>query len=182
LKQVYSKHQGHEATGSKLSWVPDWVLDKALSVESANWLPIVKEILYQDVSPQENIISSHTLYRVKVADDGKLSLKARIVPHGNRDMEKENIRGDSEVADYTSYRTVLALSAILNLSLFKVDVKAASLQTGPAKRVVFVRPPSDLLLTGKLWKLLTTTYGLTEANRIFQRQDDVIVDPGKMGM
>jgi Reverse transcriptase (RNA-dependent DNA polymerase) len=183
LKQIYSKHQGHEATRSKLSWVPDWVLDKALSVESANWLPIVNEMLYQDVSPQENIISSHTLYRVKVADDGKFSLKARIVPHGNRDKEKENIRGDSEVADHTSYRTVLALSAILNLPLFKVDVKAAFLQTGPAKRVVFVRPPSDLLLPGKLWKLLTTTYGLTEANRIFQRQsDDVIVDPGKMGM
>jgi hypothetical protein len=75
LKQVYSKHQGHEATRSKLSWVPEWVLDKTLSVESANWLPIVKEMLYQDVSPQENIISSRTLYHVKVADDGKLISK-----------------------------------------------------------------------------------------------------------
>jgi hypothetical protein len=62
-----------------------------------------------------------------------------------------------------------------------VDVKAASLQT--AKRVAFVRPHSDLLLPGKLWKLLIAKHGLTEANRIFQRQsDDDIVDPGKMGM
>jgi hypothetical protein len=67
--------------------VLDWVLDKAILVQSATWLPIVKEMIYQDVSPQENILSSHTLYRVKIADDGKFAPKGRIVPHGNRDKE-----------------------------------------------------------------------------------------------
>lgn len=30
-----------------------------------------------------NIISSHTLYKVKQEDDGSLIMKARIAPHGN---------------------------------------------------------------------------------------------------
>jgi hypothetical protein len=78
---------------------------------------------------------------------------------------------------------VLASSAIPNLPLFKVDVKAAILQTGPVRRFAFVRPPSDLLLPGKLWKLLTAACGLTEANRFFQRHsDDVAVDLGNIGM
>jgi hypothetical protein len=55
-------------------------------------------MLYQDVSHRRIVLVP--LYRVKVAEDGKISLKARIVPHGNRDKENENIRGDSEVADH----------------------------------------------------------------------------------
>ena len=88
------------------------------------------------------------------------------MPHGNKDLYKELIRSDSEVAEHSSYRTVMAFAAIFSFELFKVDVKAAFLQSGPARRTVYVRPPYDAFMKGRLWKLKAAVYGLTEANRV----------------
>jgi hypothetical protein len=158
-------------TRYKLSWVPDWVLDKALQEEVANWMPIVDEVLLSTVPCNANVVSSHTLYRTKLKDDGKFRLKVRIVPHGNRDRDKDLIRGDSEIACHSSYRTVMALSAVLGLKLFKVGFTAAFLKN-KSRRDIYVHPPSDLLLFDKAWLLLATAYGITEAARLFQLLSD----------
>ena len=183
LKRIHERFGGYDRTRNQLSWVPHWVLDKALQTELRNYEPVVELICSDSVPPHANVIDSHTLYKVKVKDGGSLQLKARIVPHGNKDLYKELIRSDSEVAEHSSYRTVMAFAAIFSIELFKVDVKAVFLQSGPARRTVYVRPPYDAFMKGRLWKLKAAVYGLTEANRVFQQcSDDVLSNPKKMGL
>ena len=183
LARIHQRFGTHDHTRNQLAWVPHWVLNKALKVELENYNPVVELVDAKYVPSHANVIDSHTLYRVKVKEGGVLQLKARIVPHGNKDIYKELVRSDSEVAEHSSYRTVMAFAAIFSLKLFKIDVTAAFLQTGPARRTVYVRPPYDAFLKGKLWKLKTTVYGLTEANRTFQiLSDDVLTNPNKMAM
>jgi Reverse transcriptase (RNA-dependent DNA polymerase) len=163
-----------------LSWVPDLVLDKALREEVANCKPIADEVLLSTVPCNANVVSSHTLHRAKLKDDGKFRFKARIVPHGNRDLEKDRIRGESKIACHSSYRTVMALSVVLGLKLVKVDFTAVFLKN-KSRRDVYVHPPSDLLLFGKAWLLLATAYGITGAGRLFQLLSDETLTK-KMGM
>jgi hypothetical protein len=134
---VHEKCGSSEITRYKLSWVSDWVLDKALQEEVANWKPIVDEVLLSTVPCNANIVSSHTFYHAIMKDDGKFRLKARIVPHGNRDRDKDLIRGHSEIACHSSYRTVMALSVVLGLKLFKVDFTAAFLKNSLAEIYMF---------------------------------------------
>lgn len=44
----------------------------------------------KDVFMTVNIVNSHTVYKIKHEDDGKLKLKARNGPHGNEyDLKEE---------------------------------------------------------------------------------------------
>ena len=105
------------------------------------------------------------------------------MPHGNKDIYKELVRSDSEVAEHSSFRPVMTFCDIFSLKLFKVYVTAAFLQTGPARRTVHVRPPYDACIRQELWRLKTTVYGLTEADRIFQIvSDDFLTSPDKMNL
>ena len=47
-----------------------------------------------EVAKIANIISSHTLYKVKSNDNGKLYIKTRIVSHGNHDKTKLALKSD----------------------------------------------------------------------------------------
>lgn len=49
-----------------------------------------------------NFISSDVVYKLKVDEEGSRTLKARIVPHGNHDAEKDDIRKDSSNAPLLS--------------------------------------------------------------------------------
>jgi hypothetical protein len=68
---VHEKCGSSEMTRYKLSLVPDWVLDKTLQEQVANWKPIVDEVLLSTVPCNDNVVSSHTLYRANLKDDGK---------------------------------------------------------------------------------------------------------------
>jgi hypothetical protein len=59
----------------------------------------------------------------------------------------------------------LGLSPTFDWPCKSVDIRAALLQGKPIDRDVYLRPPKDLGLDGKLWKLRKTVYGLTDASR-----------------
>lgn len=59
------------------------------------------------------MISSHVVYKLRTNADGSLRLKARLVLHGSRDAEKENLRNDSALADMLLTRLILALGVLL---------------------------------------------------------------------
>lgn len=42
-----------------------------------------------------NVVTTHVVYKLKTGGDGTRKLRARIVPHGNREKEKDSIRKDS---------------------------------------------------------------------------------------
>lgn len=93
-------------------------------------------------------------------------LKGRLVPHGNRDNERGDIRKDSSTAQFDVIRLLLCLTTFLGLRLGLADVKGAYLQSGPIQRELYVRPPREWKgPRGILWKLTKLPYGIVEAGR-----------------
>lgn len=96
-------------------------------------------------------------------------MKARIVPHGNRDAERDNIRKDTSNARLMAIRVILSLTTFLNFSITTVDVKGAYLQSGPISHDIYVRPPWEWRGSrGMLWRLLKFAYGIAESGRQWQ--------------
>jgi hypothetical protein len=88
-------------------------------------------------------VRSHSFFRIKSSDDGTLSLKTRVVIHGNEDNDKELVRKDTESCSFSSTRFILAIAASFRFELSFFDVAGAYLQSGPIHRDVFVRLPTN---------------------------------------
>lgn len=110
-----------------------------------------------------NIIGSHVVYRRKA--DG--TPKARIVPWGHRDIEKNNVRGDAPAINIDSMRLLLSIAAEHRWKVYKMDVKSAYLQAKGFGRNIYVRPPREENDSTGLWKLLVPAYGLTDSGRLW---------------
>ena len=140
-------------------------LINACKEEEGTFLKTVRPVPHNKIPPGSNIISSHTLYKLKQNDDGSLKLKARIAPHGNKDNMKYFLSKDCTTCPPTELRILESIASLYSWKVYKADVKAAFLQTGEAKRDVYVRPPKESLMKSThLWLLLTAAYGLVNAN------------------
>lgn len=161
-------------------------MDEAFNSEfQNNWVDAFVEVPERSVPRDANVITSHVVYKIKTDETGSRKLKARVVPHGNRDTEKDNIRKDSATAQLGVIRLLLSVSTLLGLQLATADIKGAYLQSGPIKRTIFVRPPKEHLYNqnhhrGTLWKLTKLPYGIVEAGRQWQKtvEDWMLTDVG----
>ena len=69
-----------------------------------------EEVNLDDIERGANLISSHQFFTVKNdGESGKLKLKCRMVPHENRDKEKELVRKDSSTAQFPILRLLISL-------------------------------------------------------------------------
>lgn len=159
-----------QVSRSQLGFAPPWLLDESLKSEhDSNWKNAYVEVQDKTVPRDANVISSHVIYKVKTEEDGARRLKARIVPHGNHDSEKEEIRKDSSNAQLFVVRLLLSLVTFLDFRIATADITGAYLQSGPIKRDIYVRPPRDWGCDRSiLWKLLKLPYGIVEAGRQWQ--------------
>lgn len=117
-----------------------------------------------------NVITSYVVYKLKCDKRGQRIRKARIVPHGNHDDGKKFIRKDSATAQLNIIRLLPSLTMFLDFRLGMADIKGAYLQSGPVKRDIFVRPPSEWISIheyrrGTLWLLIKLPYGIVEVGR-----------------
>lgn len=81
-------------------------------------------VLHASKVPQTaNIISSKTLYKIKVGENGELELKARIDPHGNEDSLKQQFRYDCSPCAPTGTVIILSLATLIKLYVNKADVR-----------------------------------------------------------
>ena len=97
-------------------------------------------------------------------------MKAQIAPHGNKHREKGNLKTDSSQCLPSGIRILLSISTIKKWPLSKIDFTSAFLQTGAAKRDVYVVPPRECRRKSFYWLLLTSAYGLVNANAKWQEQ------------
>ena len=82
-----------------------------------------EELHIRDIPKNANLISSHCFFQIKFdGHDKKLKLKCRLVPHGNKDKEKDNIRSDSSTAQFTVIR---ALLTSIDLDVFFAEFRMA---------------------------------------------------------
>lgn len=118
------------------------------------------------VPSNTNVISSHVVYRIKENEDGSRKLKARLVPHGNRDVERNSIRKDSSIAQFEVIRFLLFTVTPLGFWFSMADIQGAYLQSGPITREIYVRPPKEWNGNrGIQWKLMKLPYRIVETSR-----------------
>lgn len=73
------------------------------------------------------MISSNTIFNIKIHDDNMLKLKSRIAPHGNVDSTKSELKLGCNMCFPTGVRLIMSVVPLNKWSLAKADVKAALL-------------------------------------------------------
>jgi Reverse transcriptase (RNA-dependent DNA polymerase) len=133
--------------------------------EKNNWVKAKAFNLVKiaDVPVGANIISSHVVYKWKAED----SLKARIVPHGHRDDEKQFLRTDAPTMSVEILRLIVSIAVENNWKIGSLDVKAAYLQATGFNRKIYVRPPKEERDSNNVWRLEKPAYGLADSGRLW---------------
>ena len=143
-----------------------------MEAELGNWKGHYEHTKLVEIPPGANIVGSHVVYRIKKDESAHYKFKARLLVHGNEDIEKEDIRTDAATAYLTAIRLILSMSVCYRFHLGQIDIKAAYFQSGPIQRRIYVRPPRELLLFRTLWMFLSLPYGIVEAGRQWQLTPD----------
>lgn len=133
--------------------------------ERANWhdMCALDIVPMADVSKSANLIGSHVRYIRKM--DG--TVKARICPWGNHDIEKNDLRKDAPSMLMEIFRLVVSIGVEHRWDIGSMDVRAAFLQADGFSRTIFVRPPREEQQPHVLWKLLSPAYGLVDSGRLW---------------
>ena len=93
-------------------------------------------------------------------------MKAQIVPHGNKDADKDIVRKDCSAAGMLIVRIIAFLAVLFGFVVGAADIKGAYMQSGPAPRSIYVRPPRALKSRRRtLWRMLLLPYGISDAGR-----------------
>ena len=115
--------------------------------------------------------------RVLVRKGGKV--KARLCVRGDQESDKEKIKTDSPTVNKVNIKLFYALAMAHGWPVQSDDVKAAFLQGAALDRDVFVRPPKECRVEGRIWKMLKRAYGFVDASRGFYLElDKVLLELG----
>ena len=134
---------------------------KAKQDEVDNW----KRLEAVDVVDDRNqrVISTRWVITEKTYPDGSVKPKARLVVRGFEEEGETQV--DVPTAAKMTLRTVLAIAANRKWSVKTIDIKAAFLQGRAIERDIYLIPPDEANLQGKLWRLRKSAYGLADAAR-----------------
>ena len=98
--------------------------------------------------------------------EGKKTEKARLVARGYED-NTDGVATDSPCINKESLRIAFMIIASNNWEIHSLDIRAAFLQGQVIDREVYLKPPKEANMKGKLWKLVQCVYGLNDASRKF---------------
>ena len=128
---------------------------------------------------RQQIIPTHWVVteRKDEKESNKCQFKARLVVRGDREFGYD--RTDSPTAPRDLIRLIITMSAILGFKLHTLDISSAFLQSGHPGRDIFLRPPEEANLGGRLWLLKKGVYGLADASRLwFLKFKNFLLDTG----
>lgn len=141
LFKIFGKTQ---VTKNKMDVAPPWLVRKSVAEEiDQNWKSAYEEIEEKDFARTANVIGSHMVYKIKKGEN-EMRLKARLLPHGNRDCQKGRIRNNSAAAYFNVTRLFLLLTTIFGFKIVCVVVKGAYLRSGAITREIYVRALSEV--------------------------------------
>ena len=152
--------------------LPPRALYNAYKDEVQKFMKTVRQVPINKVPRNSNIITSLVIYKVKANDDGVLKMKARIVPHANKDKDRDTLKTDSSQCPPTGIRILTSIATIMHWTISKIDFVSAFLQIGDAKRDVYAIPPRECRKRSFYWLLLTSAYGLVNSNAKLQENRD----------
>ena len=91
--------------------------------------------------------------------------RARLVARGFE--EESTFQSDSPTVGKSAIRLFLAFVARTGWEIGTTDIKSAFLQGKELERDVYIRPPKEARIDGRVWKLRKCLYGLGDASRQF---------------
>ena len=152
----------------KHNFAPQWIIDKAKAKEKDKYDGCFEEVKIKDLPKDANLITSHHFFQVKSdGTKGKLKLKCRLLPHGNKNKYKDEVRKESASAQFPIIRLVLSIAAFLGFTLASIDIKGAYLQGGSLGPDIFIYPPARWGSAGRIvWMLIKPAYGIVESGRL----------------
>ena len=157
---------------ARLQFARSWVIQKTVHAELRNYKGKgAHSTVHRRGAPRNaSIISSHNFFQTKInGSPDRLKLKCCLVPHGNKDSEKELLRTDSSNAQFPVIRLVLSLETILRFAVSSIDITGAYIQAGETQRDIYMRPPPKWsTYPGELWKLEKPAYVLVDSGRIWR--------------
>lgn len=91
---------------------------------------------------------------MKKEETRQYRLKERIVPHGNKDSMKDEVRKDSGTAQFNVIRVMLAMTKLFLTRLGVVYISVEYMKSGPIRREIYVGPPMEWSGTDRrrVWK------------------------------
>ena len=99
----------------------------------------------QDSLPIRWVVSRHEL-------DGKNQpIRARLCIRGDLEKDKEHVRSDSPTVGKETLKLALTIAANEGFTVKSADIKSAYLQGLQLERQIFVKPPPQAGISGKLW-------------------------------
>jgi len=116
-----------------------------------------------DIPPECNVMGSCFSYKVKSDCDGNL-LECRARANVNETQQKPGSYGETfaPASKFSVIRTICALAAQENLTLYQFDVKGAFL-LAPCKEPVYMNLPGRYMPPGKALKCIKLLYGLKQS-------------------
>lgn len=155
-----------------LTSLKDDRFEEAREKELSNWSKLK---VYQEIdNVGQKSISARWVYNEKVID-GEIVKKARLVCRGFEE-DSEGIRTDSPTCYKDTLRVATSIISAKEWEINSLDVKAAFLQGKELERDIFMKPPKEAKVPGKLWKLRRCVYGLNDASRYwyFRLRDQLL--------
>ncbi len=149
-------------TEEKKKWL-DAMQDEMKSLHDNHTYDLVK------LSKCKKALENRWIYRVKQeSNSASLRYKARLVVKGFRQRNGVDFNEIfSLVVKMSSIRTMLSLTATLNLEVEQMDVKKAFLH-GDLEEEIYMKQPDGFLVEGKeeyVCRLIKSLYGLKQAPR-----------------
>lgn len=92
-------------------------------IEEASFKEAFEPVPIGNVPPTANVIGSHVIEKVKMADGNVLSLKARIVPHGSDDCIKKELSSDCSTCSPVGMSVMISTASLHGWQLHQIDVK-----------------------------------------------------------
>lgn len=154
-----------------LSSLKDDKYADAKEKELANWnrLQVYEEVIDEG----QKFISARWVYTEKEID-GERVKKARLVCRGFE--EESNVPTDSPTCGKDTLRIGISVISSMEWEINSTDIKAAFLNGKDLERVIFMKPPKEANVPGRLWKLRRCVYGLNDASRYwyFRLREELI--------
>lgn len=108
-----------------------------------NWKASYVEVKESDLPHDTNIVTPHSIYKVKRNNNVEMRLKGRIMVYRNRYNYKDEIREDFAAAYMVFIRLILSIDTLLVFKFVGAHVKGVYMQSGRINRKVYFKPPRD---------------------------------------
>ena len=126
----------------------------------------------------QKAISTKWVFHEKIKEDGSKRVKARLVVRGFEERLADK-KIDSPTCSRQGLRLELVTASSMEWEISSLDISSAFLQGSQLKRILYVKPPTEICEEGKIWQLKRCLYGLSNAPR--EWYDRVCQEMKKLG-